>query len=498
MMSSLSTLVTSIKFQILVQQLDDEEFDTFLSKLWRRNGKNTVMQMLLWNTVSDTIPEKELIQITSTIITERDPPRRHPQPKDAIISETPSQLIGEIASFLNYSDYISFSSTNRKMFVDCNSPNRLTELHLSEFNKIDPSFCLTNYPKLLYLGLHLEQTESLNISRDSITRHCPCLQTLRLTAHRIACTYSINDFITDNEGRCQSITTLELHSFNKENALNSKQLIRLLTEFPALTHLELWYMTCEDHCDINQLKLMCPLLHNMMMAYVSGSGYAALLAAFSPKLQSLTLSNCFRGSLQFPSNSDWSKLKKLCISGPTENTIKEVLYRAMNVRFLRFGPNVSNQRWARISNDQIDKVIKKVIAGHSSLRRFVVKTSGRLNVICNSMYQVLSRIQKEKRERLDIGLQINHKDITDMEEFVCLLSKILRTLSESEIEVWRVKLEPSSNDHEKDFNPLVKAIRAFIAEYDGEGIRMKMKRRRSLLIGNWECDSQNAVAPSSK
>ena len=480
MMSSLSTLVNSIKFQILVKQLDDDEFETFLSRLWRRNGKDTVLELFCRpQTGNNSISQMELIRISSAIITERDPSRRYPQPKIAIISRTPSQLIGEIASFLDYSDYVSFSSTNRKMFVDCNSPNRLIKLDLSKLTDIDPSFCLTNYPKLLYLGLHLEQTESLGISRDAITRHCPDLQALRLTAHRIddrkekAPTCSINDFITDNKDGCQTITTLRLVDFRKESALNSQQLIRLLTEFSALTDLQLWSMQCDDHCDVDELKLLCPLLHNITMAYVTGSGYAALMAAFSPKLRALMLKNCFRSSFQFPSNSDWSKLEQLSICGPTQNTINEIVNRAMNVRLLYFFPNVSErQKTARISNVQIENVVERMFADHPSLKDVCLETRGHLERICKSIHQGLSRIQKEKKDRLEITLLIDCSELTDMKGFLCLLSKILLNLRDSNIMHWEVQLVPFTRG--RHFQPTtVEAIQSCIDSHDGMDLELK-------------------------
>ena len=406
MVSSLSTLVNSIRFQILVKQLDDDEFDTFFSRLCRRNGKDTVLELFLPNTGNNSIPQMELIRFASTIITERDPSRHYPQPETAIISGTPSQLIGEIASFLDYSDYVSFSSTNRKRFVDCNSPNGLTELDLSKFTDIDSSFCLTNYPKLLFLGLQLEQTESLNISRGAITRHCPDLQTLLLSANPIddrekrADTYSIVLFIADNKGLCQSITTLSLCGFRKENALDSQQLICLLTEFSALTHLQLQAMQCDDYCDVDQLKRLCPRINSATMIAVRGSGYAALLTAFSPKLRSLLLMNCFRSSLQFPSNSDWLKLEKLSICDPTQNTINEILNRAMNVRLLYFAPNT-----ARISNVQIDNVVERIFVDHPSLNDLSVDTRGHLGRICKSIHQGLST----KREKRSFGDQASYR-----------------------------------------------------------------------------------------
>ena len=467
MMSSLSTLVASIKFRILVKQLDDDEFDAFLSRLWRRNGKDAVLQLLRPNAENNSIPQNELRQITSTIITERDPPRRHPRPTAASILETPSQLIGVIASFLDLADYISFSSTNRKMFVDCNSPNRLTRLDLVQFPVIDPSFCLKDYPKLRFLRVNLHQMPSLNISRDPITLHCPDLECLWLHGddgefEGEAGAYSIDDFITDNTGRCRAIPTLMLERFLNENALNSQQLIRLLTEFPALTYLKLGGMVCDNHGDVDQFKSLCPRINNLSMMYVFGPTYAALLAALSPKLQTLSLDTCFRSSLQLPSNCDWSKLKALCLSAPTQNTMDAILDRAQNLNEMSFDPirRVLDRQVIEIEN-----AMERLIVDHSTVETFCIWTQGHLERICNSIHRGLSQIQKFEKEYLKMILVIDSTELTEIKGFPYLLSKILLTLSEADIMHWTVTLAPTKGRH---FDPrTIEGIRSFIDSNDG-------------------------------
>ena len=490
MMSSLSTLVDSIKFRILVKQLDDDEFDTFLSRLWRRNGKDAVLQLLRPNALNNNIPQKELIQVTSIIITERGPPRRHMQPKTANIVETPSQLIGEIASFLDYSDYISFSSTNRKMFVDCNSPNRLTKLDLVQFPVIDPSFCLKDHPKLRFLRVNLHQMPSLNIGRDAITRHCPVLQCLWLHGDdgefkREAVSYSISDFITDNTGKCRAIPTLMLERFLNDNALNSQQIIRLLTEFPALTYLKLGGMVCDNHEDVDQFKSLCPNINNLSMMYVFGRSYAALLAALSPKLNTLSLDTCFQSSLQLPSNCDWPKLKELCLSAPTQNTMNAILDKAHNLREISFDPirRVLDRQVIDIGN-----AMERMIVDHSTVEAFCIWTQGHLERICTAIHRGLSQIQKHEKQYLEMILIIDSTELTEIKGFPCLLSKILLTLSESDLMDWAVTLAPTKG---RNFDPTtIEGIRSFIDSHDGFDVDL-MEGQGVLFIQYHEYDGSS-------
>ena len=463
-MSSSSILVDCFKyqqFQLLVQQLDDEEFESFLSKLWRRNGKDTVLQLLRPHS-KNIIPQSEIISMASTIIAERYPPRRHFATKSNNIAETPSQLIGEIASFLDYSDYTSFSSTNRKMFVDCNSPNRLTKLNLLRFTDIDPSFCLKNYPKLKHLSLSLHQLPSLNISRDAITQHCPGLRTLVLDAHRGEAdgAYSIDDFIADNIGRCRAITKMTLRNFEKEDALNSQQLVGLLHEFSALTRLELVGMQCDDYFDVEHLKLLCAQINTVLRAGVTGSAYAALLTALSPKLQSLWLIKCFPRSTHFPPNCDWSKLKKLSIRATCKRTISGILNRARNIRSIWLMPPCCGE--TRMSSDD-----------HQSLEDLAVGMRGNL----------LSKIQNRKEDILLIKLFIDCKKITDTQELMDLLSKLLLTLNESNVVIWKLELETyKKSDH---FAPTtVNALQSFVDLHDGIDMELMDGSEGKLMIGN--------------
>ena len=357
-MSSLSKLVDSINFQILIERLDDDEFDTFLLELWGGNKRETVLQLLGPNITNKKISQKKLIGIASKIITERDVDLRGHSTElpGNSIAETPSSVIGEIASFLDCTSYIAFSSTNRKMFVDCNSPNRLTKLDLSQFTVIDPSFCLMNHPKLRALKVNLHQMTALNISRDAITRHCPNLKKIWLNGAE-AGAYSIDDFIRDNTGRCAAITTLLLAGFVAANTLNSQQLIRLLTEFPALTLLGLAAMQCRDNYDVDQFKSLCPQINEVAMISVSGLSYVALLTAFSSKLRCLKLVFC-KPPFQIPVDSDWQKLEELHLHGTTKRTMDDLLNKAKNLKKIEFCPNAFKQGASQMSNIEIENAVE--------------------------------------------------------------------------------------------------------------------------------------------
>ena len=72
-MASTSRLVTALKFKNLNSQLTDEEFNCFVSKLWRAIGREELVQLLSTSSLksSDQTPLNIMSGITSDIIRNR-------------------------------------------------------------------------------------------------------------------------------------------------------------------------------------------------------------------------------------------------------------------------------------------------------------------------------------------------------------------------------------------------------------------------------------------
>ena len=78
------------------------------------------------------------------------------------IDDLPSQLIGEIGSYLDQNSYTKFTRCNRSLFISLSSPNTLQSIKISKFK--DYSDCnrieLENYPQIKSLYL---PTSKLNV-----------------------------------------------------------------------------------------------------------------------------------------------------------------------------------------------------------------------------------------------------------------------------------------------------------------------------------------------
>ena len=79
-------------------------------------------------------------------------------------------------------------------------------------------------------------------------------------------------------------------------------------------------------------------------------------------------------------------------------------------------------------------------------------------------------------------------EITDTTDFVCLLSRILLTLSKSNIREWMVILERHVNHRPYfDMRPIVTAIQEFTDMYPGLDIEQLSRSPTKLVIGNSGC-----------
>ena len=91
------------------------------------------------------------------------------------ITNIPSSLIGEIASFFELPEYISFSRTNRNVFVGCNSPNRLKMLCLTETvtNVQDYSLVpLQRFPQITCFEFNLKQISQFTVTNGQRFGDC--------------------------------------------------------------------------------------------------------------------------------------------------------------------------------------------------------------------------------------------------------------------------------------------------------------------------------------
>ena len=317
--------------------------------------------------IEQCIKRDDTVQIAARILQERNQSDSKPsQPIKKSLSSIPSALVGEIASFLDRSDHIDLSLSNRKMFVDCHSPNRLTKIDISGLERIDDSFSLNNHPHLKHLDIRSQHLTLLN------TASCSRLMTLCING-MTAELATIQQFVEDVGDKCTNITTLALYNFRNRlnNALTPQLFIELIAKFPGLYHLKLLNVTMSrmestGTLDRTILKSLCPGIKQLSLNAVNFE--STLFIATSANLHSLSWSPYTRHPISFPQNCDLSKLERLCLSAPRNEVIADILQKAKRLKQICFVPNTKdNPRRQPMSEKEIENTTKMLFADYPSL-----------------------------------------------------------------------------------------------------------------------------------
>ena len=89
-------------------------------------------------------------------------------------------------------------------------------------------------------------------------------------------------------------------------------------------------------------------------------------------------------------------------------------------------------------------MVKTVISDYLSIEFIFIETGGHFEGICNAIYRGLFMFQKQPRECLEIGLELDINATEDLADFMCNFSRILLVLGASNITQWMVTLEGDS------------------------------------------------------
>ena len=256
-------LMSVLKFKQISAQLNDTELDAFMSKMWRTVGKEHTVQLLCApsmnqsNSNLDTLTSMTLL--ASDIIQNRD----STDPACAIgnITDLPTSLIGEIASYLYQEDYCAFSSVSRKLYVDCNSPNRLQEMGLT-FVVNHADVAIERFPQLKSLEFNLKQIIEFKVINGQRFGACSQLQELIIDGQPINddnVTISDLDMLINDSSPCLSaIRSLTFRGFEGDTAIPMDRLVAALDRFKNATRLALISIDLRGTLDSVQLSALCP------------------------------------------------------------------------------------------------------------------------------------------------------------------------------------------------------------------------------------------------
>ena len=492
------SILSKLKFKILTEQLTDDAFDKLLSKFRQQIGREQMLKL-----ICDGSSESQLNALKAEILpimqqmkpnkAEADPTTSTASNKHSITT-LPTAMIGEIASYLDQKAYARLSTTNRKIFVDCNSPNRLVALDLNaveDYNFIS----LRNYQHLLSLEFVLAHID--NFEYRLIPR-CHRLQTLMISGSPECIPDELTRFIADIDGPLTGVTTLSLYGFDwvQENPLPPELFVQLLTLFPALTHLELHSVEFTDHLDTALLADCCPSLNRLSMHCVKYD--TSFLNAYGGQITTLSLLPRFEDCV--PPNLDYCKLRRLCLYAPSEDTMEGFLKTSYNLEEICFFPMMRKFSLSRgtteddqpMTDSEIKQMTKNLIVDSQSLRLFHVSTRGHFENICDSIQKGLYCTKERDREFMEIGLTVDCREIEDIDDFMCSISQIMVAMTQSKTEKWILSLEPDRHrSFEMDQESWEKAVSVLMTSYKTVNVKLLFVGEWKLVFGSEGCSFMN-------
>ena len=266
-------VVSMIRFKNNSAELSDTEMDKLMSRLWPTVGRNRMLQFLCTSLpniatnskyqYADLLPTAS--DIISKIIEEREP--EDEQITSIRLTHLPSSLVGEIASNLQQPDYISFSKTNRKLFIDSNSPNRLRRMILIKGNYNYSALRLEHFRQIKHLSLSLNRISELYGPDDQIF-----YGNNRMESMAIECSDAeISDFdwfIYDKSQCFRTIKKLVMISFKGNCEIGALCLLDLLRKFEGLESLRMVNLEIYGEIDENDLQTICPMLSCISSSWI--------------------------------------------------------------------------------------------------------------------------------------------------------------------------------------------------------------------------------------
>ena len=450
-MSTNTNLLSILRFKNLNAQLTEQEFDTFLSKTSRMIGREKMLSVLcrsFFNPLrSAPAPHRdeadvqtcndvaEMTLITTDILQERESMSSFSH--EPRINGMPTNLIGEIASFLDQKEYAHFSSTNRKTFVDCYSPCKLKQLILlkSRIKCADISF--RKFSQIERLEFELRHILEFNTTNGARFSDCRQVETLFITGFHPNPDWELfeelNALINDSSpcfanGRC-----LTLQEFND---ITPNLMVQLLSKFESLVYLRLHRVQMHGRLDPSELSLVCPKIKEIVSIGTHRKIIEPMFLSWKCKIDSLFFHE-FSG---LALGSDVSSIKRLGICGLSASSLfhqSKTLEEIMCHPFYFDSETPSERAELQLQREEL---LVKCIEEQPMLKYLYIWTGQYFEASCNGFYRGLFSTKKRNRKQFEVTLSVDAGQIKDEgeEDFVCCIAKIIHAITMSDIEEWMI------------------------------------------------------------
>eukprot|EP01084_Bolivina_argentea_P127162 224950_1 len=410
----------AIKFRYLSAQLTVTEHRHFIHKLLDYNTNiinSALFYQILNQSINNSTQSDHINTLVSNIILSRKKKSKPHTTQTIKLDLIPKSLIGVTASFLEQSDYINFSKSNRIIFIGCNSPNLLQQLDLRKIRNYN-SINLSSFPSTKKLSFHLKKFDQFPHAYT-----LPAINELKcIDINENKKGHSnIDIFINQNLINTSTITQLKCSWFGKSDKLfNRHKFIELLTKFPSLQHLHLFFVFVGIDC--NQLKQTLPYLKALTVNGGAETRNKQLILALGSQLQSLAFFSNRGGRDYELKNICFGKLKELKLSRPSVKSIDDILKTAVNLRTISVKTTVRGI--SLMTGDDAKNVFSKLINSCKLLEYIEFIDEGELiESVLDGIYNGLFETKNMKRKQMKMEIVI--KECNSVEQDISKLFGLL-------------------------------------------------------------------------
>eukprot|EP01083_Nonionella_stella_P118659 354315_1 len=430
----MASLDEVIRFRASVDKLTGTEFDQFILTLMQKCGRDIIITSLFTMFTSERNRSSQTLDTTLNIIKQIIESRKtKPKPANSYeitMQSLPSALIGNLASYLYFTDYESFQTVNRTVYIGCNTPNTLRRLDLSQINDYS-QINLAKYLHLNKLSIRFNAFISNNAFVLPANGETVCNRLRRIAFDGANQTdVDISNFITSqNIINTNNITYLRCTRFGHGRThFSFDAFTQFLLKFPNIEHLSLVAVALPSVPDI-QSSLLQSLPHLQGVTWLSSSSafLVEILTAFGSKLKALKFRD--RIVAPMPNHITFSHLEQLMILSPQIATLDHILKTAKNLRKIVLYFNRINSTFS------IDKLLAtqpllEYVGVHGLSYRDVS------NSICNGIeHGLYNREHKNKYIKLNMDLfLVGDIDITTYKRILFMIVKITNQLRTLDVE----------------------------------------------------------------
>ena len=308
------------------------------------------------------------------------------------LESLPSELIGEVSSYLEHKDHISLSKANRSIYIGCNSPNTLQVLDLIEIND-HSCIKLTKYPLLKHLKINLLQFDELSFPTNNKILHD--LNQLTLGGHEQD-DIDIDVFSSQTAIDFSKITHLIFDDFGDHGFLFSS-FQTIISLFPNIEYLSFndsfFNIPMNEQIDVKQLF---PNLEGYCnWSYGNYPFSNTIISTFGSTLKSLHLI-CDSNEIVIPSNISFTNLEELYLCEATNDFTEKIINTTKSLKRVKLQDMKDNDH---------KELMKKIFNSQSKLNEVHLSdtsNSDNFKTIIDALEYGLCELKDKHRMRVHV------------------------------------------------------------------------------------------------